>query len=245
MIGQTRIVERWKKSLKTRYQEGSTGRWLLWLAYHYPLSCFRAFLASLLANKQLTGRFLPLVVRLHPNQRLRIRRHPSACVIIQGILTLEPWGGLEDLITISVGKEARLELGSDFVIGAGTHISVSTGASLYIGGRELESASGITCRTRIMVEKELSIGADCIIAWNVFITDSDWHSIEGRPRALPVRIGKHVWITHDTSIIKGAEIADGCIVAPKSVVSRRHTQANSLLAGIPAIEKRENVRWSR
>ena len=154
-------------------------------------------------------------------------------------------GGVLERCILTIGENARLEVGGEFLIGLGTYIGISKGAQLLIGGKAKESASGITCRTRIMVEQDVRIGEDCIIAWGCFISDSDWHTIKGKPRCIPVHIGNHVWISHDVSVIKGATIPDGCIVAPKSVVGGKQFQPCSLLAGQPAVVKRNDVHWHR
>lgn len=154
-------------------------------------------------------------------------------------------GGLIERSSISISENAKLEVAGEFMIGPGTHLSISSGGQLLIDGKSKESASGITCRTRIMVEQDVRIGKDCIIAWGCFISDSDWHAIEGKPRCIPLRIGDHVWISHGVSIGKGAFIPDGCIVAPKSVVNGKRFQPYSLLAGQPAILKRNDVHWHR
>ena len=96
-----------------------------------------------------------------------------------------------------------------------------------------------------MVENSVSIGKDGLIAWGVFISDSDWHAIKGKPRSAPVCIEDHVWIAHDVSILKGSHVPCGCIVAPKSLVLGGGYRQHSLIAGQPAVIKRDDVRWSR
>jgi acetyltransferase-like isoleucine patch superfamily enzyme len=96
-----------------------------------------------------------------------------------------------------------------------------------------------------MVEGSVEIGKDCIVAWDVFISDSNWHHIKDDVRMEPVVIGDKVWIAHGASIVKGAKIPSGCIVGAKSLVARGVFQENSLLAGIPATVRRRNVQWSR
>jgi serine acetyltransferase len=49
-----------------------------------------------------------------------------------------------------------------------------------------------------------------------------------------VSIGDDVWIGANCSVLKGARIGDGCIVATGSVVTRGEYPANSILAGNPA-----------
>lgn len=224
-------------------------RSIVWWSLHQirasPLAFPSRFLASLLATQRLTGRPWPIIVRLNHSSRVRIKRASTAKIALRGILTFEKWGGVEELSTLSIGQDAQLFIDGDFIVGPGVHISVSREGTLKIGGRKFESGSGITCRSRIMVERSVSIGYDCIIAWGVYITDSDWHSIEGRQRFQPVKIGDHVWIAHDASVLKGAEIPSECIVAPKSAVTGKHAIEACLLAGSPAKVKRQNVTWTR
>jgi len=210
-----------------------------------PLCFSFAFLRSWSASRTLTGLWWPIRVRLDPATRVSLSVHPGAVIQLHGNLLFESWGGLKEATSISIGKDATLEIAGDFVIGPGSHITVSHGGSLFLGGKSQEAASGITCRSRIMVEQSVHIGADCIVAWGVFISDSDWHTIKGKDRCLPVRIEDHVWISHDVSVLKGAVIPHGCIVAPKSVVTARPYQPSSLLAGQPAVIKRVGVEWSR
>jgi acetyltransferase-like isoleucine patch superfamily enzyme len=51
----------------------------------------------------------------------------------------------------------------------------------------------------------------------------------------PVIIGDDVWLGANVTILKGAEIGDGCIVAAGSVVLRGQYLAGSLIAGNPAV----------
>jgi acetyltransferase-like isoleucine patch superfamily enzyme len=96
-----------------------------------------------------------------------------------------------------------------------------------------------------MVQSSVEIGVDTIVAWNVFITDSDWHLVQGQPLTLPVSIGDHVWISHDVSVLKGAIIPRGCIVGAKSLVNRGGYPECALLVGTPARVQDTGVLWSR
>jgi acetyltransferase-like isoleucine patch superfamily enzyme len=96
-----------------------------------------------------------------------------------------------------------------------------------------------------MVEKSLAIGFDCIIAWDVFISDSNWHDIIGAKRNGPVVIGDHVWISHGVSILKDTSIPNGCVIGAKSLVTGIFTTENSLIAGVPAKVRRNDVEWVR
>ena len=234
-----------KGILNCRLPQGSTARWIACGLARYPFAFPITLMRSWIASWRLTGRPWPIRVRLHSSSKVAIRRHPSAHVILRGPLVFNEWEGVMERCMLSIGENAKFEVDGEFAIGPGTCISVFKGAQLLVGGKVNESASGITCRSRIMVEQDVRIGKDCIIAWGCFVSDSDWHTIKGRPRCAPVCIGDHVWISHDVSVIKGATIPDGCIVAPKSVVTGKQFQPRSLLAGQPAVVKRNDVRWHR
>lgn len=124
-------------------------------------------------------------------------------------------------------------------------IVVAKGASLRIAGKRHESDSGITCNSTIMVQRRLIIGSDLICAWNVFITDSDWHGIVGQSPQSDVEIGNHVWIAHGSSILKGARLGDGVVVASHSLVKGAEIPPYTLVAGVPAEVVRSNLKWQR
>jgi acetyltransferase-like isoleucine patch superfamily enzyme len=144
---------------------------------------------------------------------------------------------------IKLGRGAKLTVLGDFVIGPNVTIVVSGGGELIIGGRQKSSGSGITSSTKILVRERVEIGADVIIAWNVFITDCDWHTIEGRTSTLPTVIGSHVWLVYSSSVLKGACVGSGSIVMSQAVCSMETYPENALLGGAPAKVIRQEVVW--
>ncbi|MCH9695880.1 MAG: hypothetical protein K0U72_15305 [Gammaproteobacteria bacterium] len=147
--------------------------------------------------------------------------------------------------SITLDRNATLSVAGDFQLGQGVSVSIAEGGKIDLGGREASTGSGITADCVVMVEKSLSIGNDVIIAWGCTLSDSDWHEIEGVERCLPVTIARDVWIAHDVSVVKGARIPAGCIVAPRSVVGRSEYPEKALLGGVPAKVLKEGVRWRR
>lgn len=113
------------------------------------------------------------------------------------------------------------------------------------GCRKNESTSGITCDSKILVRKKITIGADFICAWNVFVTYCAWHNYNKKTSNENVSIGNHGWIAHGLSILKGALIPDGCVVACHTIVSKNYTLRNSLIAGMNGDSKKNNIILSR
>ena len=142
------------------------------------------------------------------------------------------------LETIGVGLlgtyNSSLKIHGDFGLGPGCRIVLSKGASLEIGGKRDENSSGMSGECRIMVSKRVVIGCDLLCAWNVFITDSDWHPIEGSEVTRETRIGDHVWMTPNSTVLKGSHIGEGSILMNGTVALAQCFEARSLIGGLPA-----------
>jgi acetyltransferase-like isoleucine patch superfamily enzyme len=188
-----------------------------------------------------TGRF----IRRDRRVRVSFDIAPDATIEMIGNLIFQSDLGEIGHTRISLGKGSKLRVLGDFTIGPEVNIMVGAGAELVVGGRKESSGSGITCSTRIMVRQRVEIGEDSIIAWDVFITDCDWHMIEGRPHTMPTIIGSKVWLAHGTSVLKGSTIGAGSILAAHAVCSMRDYPRNSLLGGAPARVLRQDVVWHR
>ncbi len=178
--------------------------------------------------------------------RLRINKAKGSKLIIHDKLIIEPWQGGMSPSSISIGKDAELIIYGAFIVGDDVRFDLSPSAKLILHGKDISSGSGITCKSVILVKKNVEIGKDTIIAWNTFITDCDWHHINGELRVSPTLIGDHVWIGVGCNVLKGAHIGQDCIVAPQSVVLAGQYPNKSLLAGIPAkVVKTSIDSWSR
>ena len=97
---------------------------------------------------------------------------------------------------------------------------------------------------------EITIGDDCMFAFNIRFWTSDMHSIINENGEVTnickhIKIGKHVWLGANVTICKNTEIADNCIVGTQSVVAGKFTKPNCILAGNPARVVKENVKWDR
>jgi acetyltransferase-like isoleucine patch superfamily enzyme len=99
--------------------------------------------------------------------------------------------------------------------------------------------------TRIMVRKSIHIGEDFVCAWNVFITDCDWHETEGQCIQEGVYIGNHVWVAPNASILKGTKLGEGCIVATGAVLHKIVVPDHCVVGGIPGRVLARDRRWHR
>ena len=96
----------------------------------------------------------------------------------------------------------------------------------------------------------ITIGADCMLAFDVDIRCGDSHSIldlaSGKRinYAEDIAMGDHVWIAAHVQILKGVRIGSDSVVAIGSVVTR-DVPPNCIAAGVPASPIRTGVTWDR
>ncbi|MEC8831079.1 MAG: acyltransferase [Bacteroidota bacterium] len=98
---------------------------------------------------------------------------------------------------------------------------------------------------------KISIGNDCMFAYDIDVRTGDSHSIldlESGNRinyAEDVIIGNHVWVGSHVSILKGTEINKNSIVATRSVVTKTFLEKNVVIGGSPARIIKKGVDWDR
>lgn len=96
---------------------------------------------------------------------------------------------------------------------------------------------------------EIKIGEWGFFGWNISILDTDGHDIvdaetgEVLNGKKPIIIGNRVWICSETSVLKGSVIADNSIIGYGSLVTGKHIQENTLMAGRPAKDVAYNRDW--
>jgi acetyltransferase-like isoleucine patch superfamily enzyme len=89
---------------------------------------------------------------------------------------------------------------------------------------------------RIGSAHEICIGDNCMIASNVYLTDSDWHDIYNRisiGKTAPVNIGSNVWVGDSAIVCKGVTIGKNSIIGAGAVVVDS-IPPNCVAAGNPA-----------
>lgn len=209
------------------------------------------FFAGWLYGAYLTIRYVdkyntfPAIIFENGLIRLKIRKGISSQIVLNGKLIVTPFAYGSSLSSIIIGCNATVICEGDFVIGDDVRIIVSDDARLEIDGKKYSSGSGITCQSKILVRKFVKIGADTIVSWGTFITDSDHHPVAGVIQTYDTVIGEHVWLAAGVQVLKGAHIGKGSIVAAQSVVIRGDYPERVLLAGAPAKVKGMAQEWAR
>ncbi len=100
-------------------------------------------------------------------------------------------------------------------------------------------------------KSKITIGKDCMFAYDIDIRTGDSHSIisvENNERinfAEDISIGNHVWVGAHCMLLKGSIISDDSIVATGSIVTKKFNSNGIIIAGNPAKEIKNNITWSR
>jgi acetyltransferase-like isoleucine patch superfamily enzyme len=88
---------------------------------------------------------------------------------------------------------------------------------------------------RIGSADKITIGNNCMLAGNSYITDADWHGIYNRitlGNTAPVSLADNVWIGDSAIVCKGVTIGENSIIGAGSVVAE-DIPPNCIVAGNP------------
>ena len=98
--------------------------------------------------------------------------------------------------------------------------------------------------------KNIILGDDCFISYNVIFRTSDGHCIysdvtkERMNYAGSIYVGDHVWFGQNAMIFKGSKIGSGSIIGANSVVSNKKVTSNTTWAGAPVRLIHEDTFWT-
>jgi len=162
------------------------------------------------------------------------------------------------LIQIGYGKvcitdfkrsRAFLEIDGDLIFNGrafimqGCKINVMQNAQLIIGD---DFNMSVECV--IIAQKKIQIGNSSGISWESLVMDTDFHHIydeDGVEFNQPkeIIIGDKVWVGCKCTLLKGAEIPSGSIVAANSMVTKKLTGEKSIFGGNPIRTLKSNITW--
>lgn len=130
-------------------------------------------------------------------------------------------------------------------IGNESNIIVTKDANLIFGDRfQATAAFKINCSYRI------TFGNDVLIGYNSNFIDTDLHHVTMINGKLPPKpfgeiiIGDGCWFGFNNVIMKNTTIPQYCIIASNSLCNKHYNCSKySLLAGMPAVVKKEHVSY--
>ena len=166
-------------------------------------------------------------------QRFYVRRflRPQFARLGIGTTFMKPWHVELFGAPISMGDYANVVATSDNKVRLSVWSESPARGRITIG-RYCFIGPGV----RITSAAEIILGDSCMLAANVYITDSDWHGVYNRVSlgaAAPVFIRDNVWIGDHAIVRKGITIGRNSIVGAGSVVTA-DIPDNVIAAGNPA-----------
>ena len=169
--------------------------------------------------------------------RLRLR-HPD--VVTEGMVYL----GRRVELSVRPGY-GRIVLGRFVHIGDDNRLRAHEG-TLRIGEKTvLGRDNTLNCYL------ELDIGARCLVSDWVYMCDFDHRTddinVPIKDQGIvktPVHIGDDVWVGVKASVLRGARVGEGCVLAAHTVV-RGEVPAHSVVAGVPGRVVRDRAEASQ
>ena len=136
---------------------------------------------------------------------------------------------------VNIDRKTKVILSEDCTISH--HVSFWGGGVIKLGkNSHIGSYSSIyACK-----EAGVEFGNDVNCARNLFIIDSN-HNFEDKDQLImkqgmssqKVIIGNNIWIGANVTLVKGAEIGDGCVIGACSLVNKKFSE-NCVIGGVPA-----------
>lgn len=167
----------------------------------------------------------------------------SSVVVRSGTLSLgKAWvAGYLGNNLLCMKRNSKILVDDDFIIYSDFTIILNPNAELTLGQGYVNSGLHLECHQRIAIGHGVAIGP------NVSIRDGDSKclSVDGVVvnKNAPIIIGNNVWIGEGAKILKGVNIGDGAVIAAGALVCK-DVDARTLVAGVPAVVIKSNVRWS-
>lgn len=174
----------------------------------------------------------------------------------------------ENKVTIEEGS--YIEAKDDSIVSVGEDISGSEAKEDYIRNPmetiiRKDSTMIARERAKIRIGKRCGFGHelqvivahdtfficsnDCVLSYQVNVRGNNGHKIfdlEGKKAHIQkesVTLEPHVWIGMGVSILPGTHVGRNCIVGANSLTNKEYA-VNSILAGQPAKEIKNNVNWN-
>lgn len=100
----------------------------------------------------------------------------------------------------------------------------------------------------IICWKNIKFGNECLVSWECLFMDTDFHKIYDKHNKSEqinkdenITVGNHVWIGCKSTVLKGSNIPDECVIAACSIVTKKLTQNNAVYVSNKKIK--ENIIW--
>jgi acetyltransferase-like isoleucine patch superfamily enzyme len=140
-----------------------------------------------------------------------------------------------------------IQIGSNCRLSGRIIMKIADGNAVYFGNNVSVGGANFICSE----QTQITIGDNCMIAWGIEFRTTDSHAIFDLTsharinHAEDILIEPDVWIGAHSTILKGAIVRRGSVVAIKSLVVSKFDEPSVILGGTPAKILKRNVYWDR
>ncbi len=160
--------------------------------------------------------------------------HKSARLELHANLYLNPREvrGSKQEAVLFVRKNGRLVVNGESRVYSGAMVQVHRGAQITMGKAYINHGA------TIISQNKMELGDGILVSRNCILFDSDFHKIvdeRGNQLNTPrdFKIGSHVWIGVNATLLRGTNIGDGAVIGAGAVVGGK-IKAGTMAAGNPA-----------
>lgn len=140
--------------------------------------------------------------------------------------------------------KGKLILGKNCNFCRGIKIISSSNSTIDIGDNFYSNSDCI-----ISSSKEIAIGNNCLLGWNVVIIDGDGHNIYQNNviinESKEIFIEDDVWISAEVKILKGVNVKKNSVIALGSIVTKKYSESNVIIAGNPSKIVKKDIIWEK
>lgn len=100
----------------------------------------------------------------------------------------------------------------------------------------------------VLKDADIEVGKLCMFSNHILLRNTDSHKVinlednQVTNASRNIRLGEHVWIGQNATILKGVNIGNNSIVAMGTIVTK-DVPANSIVAGVPSKVVKTGITW--
>lgn len=152
------------------------------------------------------------------------------------------------------GDNSKFEMHSTDTIVNETGFSLENGGQIFIDRNSRFNRPNVKLIVNNHTENEpnkIHIGKNAQISIDILMRTSDGHSLFNSEEKYPynkpkdIIIGDNVWLGSRVVLLKGTHLPNNSVVGACSVVNKKFTEENIVIAGNPAKIIKRNTSWDR